>query len=168
MLRGMEPAARLARAVRRRRDELSMSLAEVAAAAREDGRRGLSIQTIRAVEAGERASVRPQTARALARALRWPDDAVTRVLTGEDIAPPTAPADRSRRREELDALAEQAEALGREVETLRRVEIESHPLDAASRSLTQFFADRLEPDQQEELAALLDTIAHLLRQARRT
>lgn len=161
----MEPAARLARAVRHRRVELGMSQQDVVVAARRDGRGGLSIQMVRAVEAGERTSVRSPTARALARALRWADDAVDRVLTGDDIAPATAPAERSRRQEELDALAEQAEALRREVETLRRVDVETH-LDAASRSLTQFFADRLDPDQQDELAGLLDTMADLLRQAR--
>lgn len=69
-------ANRLAEAVRERRIRLRLTQDAAARAA------GVSTPTWRAVEGGQRDSLRPATARGVSEALRWTPDSVDRVLAG--------------------------------------------------------------------------------------
>ena len=52
-------------------------------ASRAGGEKGLSMETIRSIERGDRETVHPSTARGLERGLDWPAGYVDRLLAGE-------------------------------------------------------------------------------------
>lgn len=102
-------------AVRLRREDLGMTQVELATAS------GVSEPTIRVLERPRGArKFRRRTLRDLARALRWPDDAVERVLAGrppdEDLVEP----DRRSLEERLQALEAELRALRDELGARQR------------------------------------------------
>ena len=114
--------ALVGRALERRIRELGMTKAEVIRVS------GVSFKSLAAYLEGA-PIVRPDKARGLARALRWPPDAIDRLLAGEDPAtfdeptpPPAAPAQQT---PEYLALAAEVEelrtSLAELTEELRRV-----------------------------------------------
>lgn len=76
-------AQQLANAVRKRRNELRLTQQDIVLAADRVGER-ISIQNVRVIEAGQRQNPTLEIAVALAKALRWPTDALNRIAMGED------------------------------------------------------------------------------------
>jgi transcriptional regulator with XRE-family HTH domain len=91
-------------AVRARREELGLTQVELATAA------NVSDSTVRVLETARRTTYRRGNLRAIARALRWPDDAIDRIRAGRPPAEDLSVVDRRPVEERLAALeAELAE-----------------------------------------------------------
>lgn len=108
----------------------------------------LSVQTVRAIEAGERPAIRPTTDTAMCAALDWPRGALARILQGHEPPPDDEPSPAH------DLETKVAELVQRQLAQAQEQEYRSD----AARQLAAWF-DTLTDEQRHDLIERLAGLA---------
>lgn len=123
----------IANALRARRAALLLTQGDAAQAA------GVSVATWQKAESGRPMEYQPRTKKAIARALQWPDDALDRLVAGED--PATFEHERRQRLgDDVGEVLRREQAAARSGRSV--VELEDDEVEALERILAKIRRDR--------------------------